>query len=192
MQATLHTSDRDFHDAYWRHRHNYDLGVLNGIGFWHVVASDLKRSLSRSQLDALLDADIDLWTQPNQAMINWAAALQNAGIPTGILSNIGDAMETGILARCPWLANFPHHTFSHRLGIAKPDERIYRHTLAAVSVAAEETLFIDDRVENVDAARAVGIHAIQYTNHDAFGRELEGRHFSGILPPQSSITPSRS
>lgn len=183
METTLSASDPEFHDAYWRHRHDYDLGVLSGARFWHAVASDLKRSLTAAELNTLLEADIDLWTQPNQPMIDWAAKLQSSGMTTGILSNMGDVMETGIMARCPWLANFAHHTFSHRLGIAKPDERIYQSALDAISSSADETLFIDDRIENIEAARAIGIHAIQYGTQDAFLRELQCCGFSGLPLP---------
>lgn len=183
MQTVLSTNDPEFHDAYWRHRHNYDLGVLDGHTYWRAVAADLNRSLDAEQHGALIRADVDLWTQPNQPMIDWAQALQIAGTRTAILSNIGDAMETGITQRFPWLARFAHHTFSHRLRIAKPDERIYRHTIAALEVAPEEALFIDDRIENINAARAVGINAIQYLSHDAFLRELESCRFSGVVMP---------
>ena len=44
-----------------------------------------------------------------------------------ILSNIGDAMEIGVRGQFPALDKFTHHTFSHRLGIAKPDAAIYQH-----------------------------------------------------------------
>lgn len=183
MQTVLGVADPDFHDAYWRHRHNYDLGALDGLTYWRTVAADLDRSLNAEQLSALSDADVDLWTQPNQPMIDWAHALQSDGRATAILSNMGDAMETGIRGRFPWIERFVQHTFSHRLRIAKPDERIYRHAIDALSVPATEALFIDDRIENVEAARAVGIHAIQYLNHDVFLRELESRRFSGLLLP---------
>jgi putative hydrolase of the HAD superfamily len=183
MQTILGVSDPDFHDAYWRHRHNYDLGVLDGRSYWQTVAKDLHRTLTGTQMDELIEADIDLWTQPNQPMIDWAQSLQGGGTATAILSNIGDAMETGILQRFPWLGQFTHHTFSHRLRIVKPDERIYHHAVAAIAVSPQEALFIDDRIENVEAARALGIHAIQYVDHDAFLRELESCKFSGLRMP---------
>ena len=181
MQTTLGAMDPDFHDAYWRHRQNYDLGVLDGRAYWRAIAADVRRPLTATQFNELLDADVDLWTQPNQPMINWAHSLQSAGTPTAILSNMPDAMEPGILRRFPWLAQFTHHTFSHRLRIAKPDERIYRHAVSALAVRPEETLFIDDRAENVEAARRIGIQSIQYLSHEKFLRDLESRCFIGLL-----------
>ncbi len=183
METVLQASDPDFHNAYWRHRHNYDLGVLDGSAYWRTVAGDLNRPLDQDQLEALIHADVDLWTQPNQPMIDWAQSLQSSGTVTGILSNMGDAMETGILQRFPWLTRFTHHTFSHRLGIAKPDERIYHHAISAIGVAPEQTLFIDDRMENIEGAQRIGMQAIQYVSHQRFARELESRGFTGLLQP---------
>lgn len=190
MQTILNATDPAFHDAYWRHRHDYDLGALSGVSFWQTVASELNHPLTDDELTQLITADIDLWTQPNQPMIDWACAVQRAGIPTAILSNIGDAMETGVLDRCPWLAGFAHRTFSHRLLIAKPDPRIYTHAIAALSTPADEILFIDDRIENIEAARAAGLEAIHYTSHDAFLRALETSRYDGLpTPANASATP---
>jgi putative hydrolase of the HAD superfamily len=191
METILHSTRPQLEQAYWRHRHDYDLGVLTGITFWHTVASDLHRTLTADNLHQLLEADIDLWTQPNQPLIDWALALQDSGTLTGILSNMGDAMETGIFARFPWLARFPHHTFSHRLGIAKPDERIYRHAVAALALPAEQILFLDDRLENIATARAAGIHSLHYTSHDALLDALDGGRFSGLTPPARTLPSSR-
>jgi putative hydrolase of the HAD superfamily len=190
METILHTAHPELGAAYWRYRDDYDLGVLTGPRFWHSVADDLGHPLAGDELAQLLEADVDLWTQPNQPIIDWAASLQNAGTCTGILSNMGDAMEAGIAERMPWLANFPHRIFSHRLGVAKPDERIYRHAIAALGIAPGQTLFLDDRIENVEAARAVGLNAIQYTGHQSFLRELSAGGFAGLPLPATSTSRS--
>jgi putative hydrolase of the HAD superfamily len=190
METILNTTHADLQAAYWRRRDDYDLGVLTGVGFWRTVGAELAHPPTDDELAQLLQADVDLWTQPNQPIIDWAAALQRAGISTGILSNMGDAMETGIIARFPWIGGFAHCTFSHRLGIAKPDERIYRHAISGIGKSAAETLFIDDRIENIEAARAVGLHAIEYSSHEDFLRALRDANFTGLPLPSPSITSS--
>ena len=190
METILNTTHPELRAAYWRHRDDYDLGVFNGVSFWRTVGAELGHPPGEEELMKLLQADVDLWTQPNQAMIDWAATLQSSGVSTGILSNMGDAMEAGIADRFPWIAGFPHCTFSHRLGIAKPDERIYRRAIAAVGEPAAATLFIDDRIENVEAARAVGLHAIQYTSHEDFLRAFRGADFTGLPLPAAVTTSS--
>lgn len=48
---------------------------------------------------------------------------------------------------------------SCRIGIAKPDERIYKKMLQETGMIPEESVFLDDRVDNCEAARALGIQA---------------------------------
>ncbi|HTV09585.1 MAG TPA: HAD family phosphatase, partial [Candidatus Aquilonibacter sp.] len=169
-------------------RLDYDLGHLAGRTYWQTVADDLDRSLTAETLSALIAADLDLWTVPNQPMIDWAAALQRHALLTGILSNMGDVMEEGIMARLAWMATFPVRIFSHRLGLAKPDERIYRHAISALGVAPDEILFLDDRLENVEAARALGLHAIHYSSHGDLQRAFVAAGFTGL--PQPPAGPS--
>ena len=181
LKVALDASEEHFHAAYWRWRHDYDRGTLNGEAYWTKVATDVNRPLDATTLSALIEADTDLWTQPNPDMIQWAQSLQRRGFKTGILSNIGDAMEAGILARLPWLANFAHHTFSHRLLLAKPELEIYRRAAAGLGLAPQQILFIDDREENIAAAREAGMMAILYSDHATFLRSLNAVGLSGLL-----------
>jgi putative hydrolase of the HAD superfamily len=181
MEGVLGVNEETFQAAYWKHRDAYDRGTLGGMTYWQSVGRDVHRSLDATQLSTLIEADNDLWTQPNKPMIEWAASLQRAGIKTGILSNIGDAMEAGIRERFPWIAEFAHHTFSHRLGIAKPDPAIYRHAAEGLGVPAGEILFVDDKEENILAARNAGMVAVQYSSHEAFVEELKRLGLSGLL-----------
>lgn len=59
------------------------------------------------------------------------------------------------------------------MGIRKPDPSIYRHALGILGKPAERTLFIDDRLENVAAAAAVGMKAIRFTGADALRHDLQ-------------------
>ncbi len=187
MKGTLGADETAFHNAYWQPRHDYDRGALNGTTYWQHVAASLGQPLSRNDHLALLEADILLWTQPNEPMIRWAAQLQAAGVRTGILSNIGDAMEQGILARCPWMASFAHHTFSHRLGMAKPEAAIYAHAAQGLETAPGQVLFLDDREDNIEAARNAGMQAIQYTDHAAFLRSMHAAGLEALLSPAPKV-----
>ena len=52
---------------------------------------------------------------------------------------------------------FSFHTYSCELGVFKPDRRMYLDALAKGGVPAEETVFIDDSVRNLDGAAELGI-----------------------------------
>jgi putative hydrolase of the HAD superfamily len=181
LERVLDAEEESFQAAYWKYRDAYDRGALSAHTYWETVARDLDKPIDAAILQALIDADTVVWTQPNMEMMEWAASLNRAGIKTGILSNIGDAMEAGVLGRFPALAEFTHHTFSHRLGIAKPDAAIYRHAVEGLGVPGGEVLFVDDREENILAARAAGMVAVQYTGHAAFVREMQRVGLGALL-----------
>ncbi|SDK85865.1 putative hydrolase of the HAD superfamily [Nonomuraea maritima] len=51
---------------------------------------------------------------------------------------------------------------SHRVGVAKPDPRIYAIAAERAGVPPERCLFVDDRLANVEAARELGMTAVHY------------------------------
>ena len=54
----------------------------------------------------------------------------------------------------------------------KPFRRIYDIILDRYNLKAEECIFIDDSLRNVEAARELGIHAIQFKNSQQLKNEL--------------------
>jgi putative hydrolase of the HAD superfamily len=181
MRAVTGLEEDALHAGYWAYRHDYDRGALTGPAYWHGVATHAGTTIDASQLAALIEADTDLWTQLNLPMVEWAARLQRAGIRTGILSNIGDSIAEGIIAKLPWLSGFNHRTWSHELFMAKPEAAIYIHTAEALQTAPANILFIDDREDNIAAASALGFQTIRYTGQAEFEREMRARGFGWLL-----------
>jgi putative hydrolase of the HAD superfamily len=169
------------HREYWAHRHAYDRGDLTAETYWHKVAAGAGIGLTPTQLADLIAADTDFWSTLNPAMIDWAQRLQRTGIRIGILSNMPDAMEAGLRARHPWIEAFDHHTWSHSLNLAKPEPAIYLHAAEGLRTPPANILFIDDRAENIAAALAVGMQAIQYATHNAFEQEMRNRGLDHLL-----------
>lgn len=58
-------------------------------------------------------------------------------------------------------------------GVVKPDPAIYQRMLVRLGVAPEEAVFIDDSWGHVEAARALGLHAVHFTTAEALAAELE-------------------
>ncbi len=50
--------------------------------------------------------------------------------------------------------------FSFDLGLRKPDKTIYIKVLDDANIKADETLFLDDNLQNIEAAQSLGIHCI--------------------------------
>ncbi|MCX4537892.1 HAD-IA family hydrolase (plasmid) [Streptomyces sp. NBC_00841] len=61
------------------------------------------------------------------------------------------------------LEDFADHVVSSaRVGVAKPDRKIYEIAAERAGVAMDRCLFVDDRRENVDAAAALGMTGVHY------------------------------
>jgi len=56
--------------------------------------------------------------------------------------------------------------------LVKPDAAIYRLALGRFGIAAEDAVFVDDRTDNVEGARALGIHGIVFTGEAPLRAEL--------------------
>jgi glucose-1-phosphatase len=63
--------------------------------------------------------------------------------------------------------------FSHRFKCAKPDPDFFVRALEVVGALPQQTVFIDDLLENVLAARALGLRAFQFRDSQALLRELD-------------------
>ncbi len=61
---------------------------------------------------------------------------------------------------------------SSTLELMKPNPAIYRAALTLAAVAPHEAVMIDDRAQNTEAARRVGLHAIQYKDAAQLREEL--------------------
>ena len=182
MLRTVSGLDEEhLHASYWKYRHDYDRGALTGRTYWEAVAADAGVAFDAAQMAELLAVDIDVWSQLNQPMVEWAQRLQRAGVRTGILSNIGDAIGEGVVARMSWMDGFEFCGWSHAMRTAKPDPAIYLKAAEAMKTAPRNILFIDDRAENVAAAAELGMHAVHYTTHAAFEREMHERGLAWLL-----------
>ena len=63
--------------------------------------------------------------------------------------------------------------FSHRFKVAKPDPEIFRRAVEVVGALPAQCVFIDDLLENVIAARSVGMKAVQFVDSRQLLGDLE-------------------
>ncbi|MCU1230385.1 MAG: glucose-phosphatase [Acidobacteria bacterium] len=70
--------------------------------------------------------------------------------------------------------------FSYRFRVAKPDPEFFQRALEVVGALAHHTIYVDDLVENVIAARSLGMKAFQFRDSMTLLQELESE---GLLPP---------
>ncbi len=83
--------------------------------------------------------------------------LKNKGVNICLLSNIS-WLFIKQYKECPILRHFDRLVFSAEVGLVKPNIEIFEYALDKNGFKAEETLFIDDREDNILAAENVGIN----------------------------------
>ncbi len=66
--------------------------------------------------------------------------------------------------------------YSYRFKVAKPDPEIFHRALEVIGALPQHVVFIDDLIENVVAARDVGLKAFQFRGSEALLKELEAEH----------------
>ena len=86
--------------------------------------------------------------------------LLGQGLSVHILSNIAWHNEEAVKRNWPGFFDRAHSNFlSYEMGFHKPDKRIYRLAVDRLGAAPENCFFLDDKPENVEGARAVGMDA---------------------------------
>jgi putative hydrolase of the HAD superfamily len=153
----------EFEAIYWADRHAYDEGKLTGLQFWQNIVRDAKLDLDARAVDELNLWDARMWTTQNPNMLAWQEQLKQHGMRTAILSNMGDTVLANIEREFNWLPRFDVLIWSYQHNMAKPDPAIYKLTLERLGTRPRETLFIDDKQPNIDAARALGLIGIPFS-----------------------------
>lgn len=85
----------------------------------------------------------------------------SAKVITGCLSNTNAIHWDGNVERWTLLSHLSHQFVSHRMGLVKPDAEVFMIVAGSVPAPPHSTLFLDDNLVNVEAAREAGFRAEQ-------------------------------
>ena len=138
----------------------YQVGEMTSDEFLSLVLSHCGEGITREDI-------IEAWNACIGVIPRWRIdlikALRSKGYHTHLLSNTNDLhweeikrrffMEEGYT--CQDL--FDHVFVSHEVHLAKPDSEIYHHAVREIGRPAEQCLFIDDTLLNVEAANREGL-----------------------------------
>ena len=124
----------------------------------------------------LIEAWRDRFTEmmlPIEGTICILQELREREIPLYVLSKWG--AETFEMTRplFPLLEWFNGMTISGHVGLVKPDPRIYQRLFDDYQINPGAAVFIDDKLDNVDAARLLGIHGVHFGGEAELRAELQ-------------------
>ncbi|TCT38869.1 HAD family hydrolase [Martelella mediterranea] len=99
-------------------------------------------------------------------------ALLNSDLDVTLLTNFAADTFTECRARFPFLNETRGITISGEIGKVKPDRDIFEHHVQTLEITPAATLFIDDKRENVEGAKAAGWQAVQFIDAETLKRDL--------------------
>ncbi len=155
-----------FTELYWSTRQEYDKDLISYTEYWFGLAERGGTSLTAQQIDSLVELDTQSWMQFDSLMWNWVGQLRAAGKRVAMLSNMPRELGEALKLQGERLAGFDHVTLSYEVRAAKPEPVVYEECLEGIGTDPAQTLFLDDRIENIQAAELLGIRAIQFTSRD--------------------------
>lgn len=118
------------------------------------------------------DRWIELASPRIEGSIALLRALRGKGVLVFALSNFGRHSWEEARDKLDFLAEFDREYVSGRLGVTKPDPRIYAMVEADCGIAPDRLLFADDRADNVTAAARRGWRTHQFESWQGWARRL--------------------
>ena len=166
MAETVGIPEQIFTELYWSERSAYDEDAISGLEYWQTVAQRAGAAITEPMIEELIDLDTRSWMQFDSVMWDWIDQLRSAGKRVGLLSNMPRDLGEALKSRTQRLSKFDHVTLSYEIHTVKPDPAAYEHCLEGLGTPPRQTLFLDDRIENVQGAELLGIRALQFTSRD--------------------------
>lgn len=118
----------------------------------------------------------DRWIELAQPRIEGSIALLRAlrarGVPVFVLTNFGRHSFAEAVPKLDFLTEFDRHYVSGRMGVTKPDPRIYEMVEEDCGIAPGRLIFTDDRADNIEAAAARGWQTHLFTGWQPWARRL--------------------
>lgn len=118
-------------------------------------------------------AGIEAETDINVSLIDYVRQLKARGYRVACLSNGTKEWTVAVMVDHGFADLFETVILSSDLGMVKPSPEIYLHTLQTLHITAPQAIFVDDRQANVDAAVALGMQGLTFSDTPTFEQAFE-------------------
>ena len=109
---------------------------------------------------------------PRAYAIPWLQELKAKGYHVYYLSNFSRKAEVECAEALNFLPEMEGGILSYKVHLIKPEPEIYQLLLKRYGLKAEESVFLDDTLKNVEAAEEQGIHGIHFLTKEQAEEEL--------------------
>ncbi len=147
-------------EPYWK---QFESGLIAGRDFYEIFRKNFGYFESYENFRS--DFSEGFQFELNKEVFDFILSLKTKdnGPILYMLSNINEFHFEHIDKRWPGVfSNFLRNFYSFKLKMMKPQPEIFLYAKEHINFSVYNTLFIDDKKENCDAARKVGFTAIQF------------------------------
>ena len=130
-----------------------------------------RAGLTPDQMRALLQTANES-LHPIAGSVQLVEDLVAAGVHLYVLSNMPVSTYEYLTRKHAFFGHFRELVISGAILMIKPEPAIYKHLVEKTGIVPAESVFLDDLLKNVIAARECGLHAIQFKGPDAARAEL--------------------
>ena len=151
----------------------WNLGMDAGRPFAEGIAAHSARyPHHRPLFEAFFHRWHETVGEPIAESVDMLRSLRRNGVRTFALTNFSAETYPLAVARFPFLTEFDGTIVSGEERVVKPDPEIYHRLMQRYAIMPARAVFIDDRLENVEAARRLGLHGIHFVDPLAVRAEL--------------------
>ncbi|MDD3415081.1 MAG: HAD family phosphatase [Lachnospiraceae bacterium] len=144
-----------------------------GISEEEVLSMFIKNDPSVEKEIRMMFSNIADTIRVYDTTIPWIMDLKKKGYQVLVLSNLSNKTLCECAKEFQFLNYVDGGILSFRDGVVKPEPEIYQLLIDRYFFQPQESIFLDDRVENVEAAQKFGINGIVFKNREQALLELK-------------------
>lgn len=111
--------------------------------------------------------------QKDQNLLNFIRKNKAKGSKIGVLSNVAQYQFNQLFSKEEQEELFDFLVLSGEVGFSKPSKEIFKIAIDKSDTCLNEIYFFDDSLQNVEAAKKLGINAFLYQNWNEFLKEFK-------------------
>lgn len=110
---------------------------------------------------------------PVEGTSEFLKSMKKKGYKIYLLSNYHLKAFELISSKYDFIRNVDGEIISYRVKLLKPEPAIYKALMDKYNLKPDESVFIDDTLQNIEAAKKLGLHGVVFKGFETMERELE-------------------
>jgi epoxide hydrolase-like predicted phosphatase len=162
IKSTVEKTDFVFHGS--AQILDYKKGLITENEFWDYARQELCITYTNEEIFKMLR---DSYTV-DEKVVDVVKQIKKLGYKTCICSNNFEARIKELDEKFDFLKDFDVQIFSYKVGVTKPDKRIFEELVKTSGINPNEILYSDDSPEKLVGAKELGINVFVYENFAQF------------------------